>query len=147
MKCVYIQTEFSHASAQVSQSGLDAVCSDYENVAWPVFPWDANAESSLWDYQKSLLLEEFPCKGGLAEWVCDLLQLYIALERGYAARIFKSKKRDDQRGASTIPGYKASHFAAEGDPVIKEARKAAEAVESTANLLVGKMKRYYRSKL
>jgi len=102
----------------------------------------------MWEYQKQLLLDEFPRNGSsTAEWVIELLQTLVVLEKAYAAKIFKSKKRDDQRGAATIPGYERSHIAAEIDPVIKQANQDAEEVKLAVENLTRKLKSSFRSKL
>jgi len=121
----------------------------YNQVSWPEFPWQATMnERQMWEYQKQLLLDEFPRNGSsTAEWVIELLQTLVVLEKAYAAKIFKSKKRDDQRGAATIPGYERSHIAAEIDPVIKQANQDAEEVKLAVANLTRKLKSSFRSKL
>jgi len=111
---------------------------DTGNVSWPIMPWNVD-ESDLWNYQRSLLLQEFPCPLAtttIIVWTKELLHMLVALEEDYADRIYQSKHRDDTRGANTIPGYADSHVAAEYDPVILTARAVALQVkESVLTLL------------
>jgi hypothetical protein len=106
-----------------------------DKPSWPNLPWESE-ESYTWIHQKSMLQSEFPRTGGddLAAWLAELLRTLVKVETDYASAVYKSKKRDDIRGADTIPGYKESHIAAEDDEVIKgsneAARQKAQAVES-----------------
>jgi hypothetical protein len=106
-----------------------------DEPSWPNLPWESE-ESYTWIHQKSMLQSEFPRTGGddLAAWLAELLRTLVKVETDYASAVYKSKKRDDIRGADTIPGYKESHIAAEDDEVIKgsneAARQKAQVVES-----------------
>jgi hypothetical protein len=118
----------------------------FEHVDWPRFPWETT--ESEWSYQRSLLLEEFPCeKIPSLTWVSQLLQKLIVLETDFAKRIFECKKRDDVRGVDTIPGYAAAHVAAEKDPVILEARTLVVETEKAVRDITDKLSSNIRSKL
>jgi carbonic anhydrase/acetyltransferase-like protein (isoleucine patch superfamily) len=117
-----------------------------KQVDWPIFPWEVQG-SNEWEYQRSLLLEEFPVASPNVEWLIELLQRLVALETSFANRIYKCKKRDDTRGAQTIPGYAAAHFPAESDPVVVEAKSIAKETERTVIEVVDKTRSSIRSKL
>jgi Domain of unknown function (DUF4954) len=119
----------------------------YEQVAWPLFPWEAC--SRMWSFQKSLLQEEFPMNrdSSVTCWVSGALEILVTLENNYASNILKCKKRDDERGAKTVPGYAGCHTRAEEDPVVTEAMRRAREVEETVGRLVGTWKSNQRSKL
>lgn len=65
------------------------------------------------------------------EWVRTQLMRLVTLEREYAQAIYKSKHRDDIRGAEIIPGYAEAHVSAEDDPVIQDARRRVETLEQS----------------
>ena len=137
----YIQREFSRSNI----SRIPYI-EPFEQVDWPRFPWETT--ESEWSYQRSLLLEEFPMANIPAlTWVTKLLHKLIALESDFAERVFKSKKRDDVRGADTIPGYAAAHVAAEKDPVILEARTLVVETERAVLDITDKQSSNIRSKL
>ena len=137
----YIQREFSRSNI----SRIPYI-EPFEQVDWPRFPWETT--ESEWSYQRSLLLEEFPMANIPAlTWVTKLLHKLIALESDFAERVFKSKKRDDVRGADTIPGYAAAHVAAEKDPVILEARTLVVETERAVLDITDKLSSNIRSKL
>ena len=104
------------------------VIPDDGTVKWNTFPWHVDG-SDLWNFQKALLLHEFPNADPWLSWVAQLLTLYARIETSYTERIFQCKNRDDKRGMETIPGYASSHIAAADDEVIKDARLAANTVE------------------
>jgi carbonic anhydrase/acetyltransferase-like protein (isoleucine patch superfamily) len=109
---------------------------DLNAVEWSRFPWQSN-KSELWNFQKALLLHEFPnSTSSWIAWLIPLLRLYIKLETNYAENIYNCKQRDDVRGAKVIPGYVAAHVVAEDDPVIQEARATADENGKTALLLL-----------
>ena len=138
-----VQKEFLTSQLGTAFFDMDIVHND---VKWPIFPWNTKSDQ-LWAYQKQLLQEEFPCQGDIVEWVCEQLQTLVILEKEYATKIYNCKKRDDQRGAQTVPGYEECHTPAEKDPVILQARKDAEEVELAVTQIVAKMKTGIRSKL
>jgi hypothetical protein len=111
-----------------------------EKVEWPDFPWDRK-EFSEWEYQRSLLMEEFPppVDSNIPKWLEQLLMTLVTLEKDYARRIHKSKSRDDSRGGKTIPGYAQAHVAADKDPVIFDARRMVENVESSVSDILGRL--------
>ena len=88
--------------------------------------------------QQRLLVQEFPLKDGqtLHEWLGEQLQRLVSLEEDYAERIFKSKKRDDNRGSSIVPGYADVHVSAEDDPVISSARADAQKLKETVDTIL-----------
>ncbi|OEU20586.1 hypothetical protein FRACYDRAFT_234217 [Fragilariopsis cylindrus CCMP1102] len=102
-------------------------------VEWPSVPWDVNDSSNNeWEYQRNILLEEFSSKEVMkydVAWLRLLLEKLQHLEYNFAERVAKSKRRDDVRGAATIPGYADNHVAAELDSVIIDAKKKAEETE------------------
>ena len=65
----------------------------------------------------------------------QLLQKCIALENDHAVRVYKSKSRDDVRGAATVPGYKDAHIAAEKDSVVLAAKEEAAMVQKEVKLV------------
>jgi len=109
------------------------------SVNWPVLPWNeashADAEA-LWKHQHSMLLKELPSilsNGGNNNSntiISELLQKCIALEDDHAKRVYKSKSRDDTRGANTVPGYEDVHIPAEKDSVVLAAKKEAHEVRN-----------------
>jgi hypothetical protein len=108
-------------------------------VDWPVFPWETSNHyrgTKEWEYQRLLLLNEcqFPILGDggtIFSWLVERLLELVTLEKDHASRVFKCKKRDDIRGAQTIPGYADSHVLAENDPVIVQAQKDAAQIQAT----------------
>jgi hypothetical protein len=96
-------------------------------------PWDEVDESGLWNYQRCLLLKEFPYQShstsGILSWAKQLLLQLVALEKDYADRVYQCKKRDDTRGTATIPGYEDSHVSAEDDRVIESVRAACQQIQ------------------
>lgn len=110
-------------------------------VSWPVLPWNepSHADSeALWKHQHAVLMNELPSiLGGTNSnnILSDLLQKCIALEDDHAKRVYKSKSRDDERGATTVPGYKNAHVPAEKDSVVIMAKKEAGAVRQNVQLV------------
>lgn len=115
-------------------------------VEWPVFPWDTNRQEE-WDYQRSLLLDEFPVNSNISAWLEKLLKMLVILEFDFTRRIHRSKSRDDSRGAQTIPGYQESHVPADKDPVIIESRREAEKIEQLVSEVLKKTSLHTRSRL
>ena len=109
--------------------------STLESVNWPCFPWEETVSfgQTEWDYQRLLLINEYPISptAPVISWIAQRLQDLVKLEQDFASRVFKCKKRDDIRGAITIPGYADAHVSAEKDPVIVGARKNAADIEMT----------------
>lgn len=109
-------------------------------VEWPVLPWNEPSHAdagALWEHQRSVLLRELPSLLGDrrafdGNLLSLLLQKCATLEDDHAKRVYKSKSRDDVRGASTVPGYKDVHVAAEKDKVVLAAREEAERVMEDA---------------
>ena len=116
-------------------------------VDWPVLPWNEPAhadDGALWAHQRKTLLNELPSivvVGGGGSALVRLLDRCAALEDDHAERVYKSKSRDDSRGAKTVPGYAAVHVAAGEDKVVLAARGEAEEVrgqvERIKSALVG----------
>jgi hypothetical protein len=129
-----IQMEFDNID-----SSHNKMIDPTSKVEWPTIPWDTQKTESEWDYQKVLLVQEYPMEKTFLQWLEVLLKHLIELETDYAKRIHKSKSKDDTRGASTIPGYAQSHLSADQDPVIVKAREAAEQVEAQVNSILGKV--------
>ena len=121
---------------------LPSLFNPIENVEWPTFPWDNQKKAVIgidneWEYQRSLLLEEFPFNNAnISSWFENLFQNLITLENDFAHRIHKCKSRDDSRGAATIPGYSQAHVPADMDPVIVDAKRRASHVETTVSKLL-----------
>ena len=115
-------------------------------MEWPAFPWDT-ASNDEWEYQRSLLLEEFPVDSNISTWLEQLLKRLVELEKDFARRIHKSKSRDDTRGANTIPGYAQSHVAADKDPVIAESSRSADNIETVVSEVLRKISRTTISRL
>jgi len=103
-------------------------------ISWPTLPWNEASHTdpeALWKHQHSILMKEIPSivrNGDGNDKLSQLLQKCIALENDHAARVYKSKSRDDVRGAATVPGYKDVHIAAERDSVVLAAKEEADKV-------------------
>lgn len=97
---------------------------DTLEVSWPAFPWEQQTADSFWSYQKWLLLNEFPKAGSVTweDWTVTALEQLLQLEVAFADRVYKCKRRDDERGSAIIPGYKESHVSAQDDPVVESTR-------------------------
>jgi hypothetical protein len=115
-------------------------------VDWPVLPWNEASHSDadeLWKHQHSVLMNELPSilRGSNAKdnILSQLLQKCIALEDDHAKRVYKSKSRDDSRGASTVPGYKDSHISAEKDSVVLANNEEAESVRNDVKMVEASM--------
>jgi hypothetical protein len=113
---------------------------DGVGIGWGAMPWDEVDESGLWNYQRNLLLKEFPSHsnstGGILFWAKQLLLQLVALEKDYADRVHQCKERDDTRGTATIPGYEDSHVAAEHDPVIQSVRATFQQTQEAVHSLL-----------
>jgi hypothetical protein len=150
-----LENEFrsaAHRNNTVESAAVEDINTLYSNVESLSFPWESSSGTDspllVWRYQKALLRDEFLSNNDdVVKWVADLLETLIVLEKNYADKIYQCKKRDDKRGATTIPGYAISHIAAEADSVIKEAQKAAEDIETTATQLIATLKQNQRSRL
>lgn len=110
-------------------------------VDWPVLPWNEASHTdaeALWKHQHAMLLKELPSISNDVNnnnILSELLQKCIALEDDHAKRVYKSKSRDDARGASTVPGYKDVHIPAEKDSVVLAAKEEADEVRSNIRLV------------
>ena len=115
-------------------------------VNWPVLPWNEASHSNfeaLWKHQHSILLNELPTilrssntnSNTSASILSTLLQKCIALEDDHSKRVYQSKSRDDSRGASTVPGYKDAHVAAEKDAVVLASKEEADRVKGKVQLI------------
>eukprot|EP00934_Nitzschia_sp_Nitz4_P003485 Nitzschia sp. Nitz4//scaffold9_size221794//82636//84690//NITZ4_001341-RA/size221794-processed-gene-0.323-mRNA-1//-1//CDS//3329560986//3475//frame0 len=124
-----LQTELTRTSSSIVRTNPNS------KVNWPEYPWETKL-SNEWEFQRSLLLEYFPIKGDIASWLESTLRQLVTLEGDFANRVYKSKSRDDTRGANTIPGYAHSHIAAENDKVIDAARIAADKVRSDVTAIL-----------
>lgn len=124
----------------ISVNALETTDPSHNSVDWPVLPWNEPSHAdgaALWKHQHSVLLKEIPAiVDSSADILSRLLQKYIALEDDHAKRVFKSKSRDDSRGASTVPGYKDSHIPAEKDSVVLAAKKEAGRVKKEAEMVL-----------
>mmetsp|Transcript_37079 Transcript_37079/g.75606 ORF Transcript_37079/g.75606 Transcript_37079/m.75606 type:complete len:745 (-) Transcript_37079:120-2354(-) len=124
-----------------SHSTGGAVTSSKSVVDWPVLPWNEASHTdpeALWKHQHSILMKEIPSiirNGNGNDTLSQLLQTCIALENDHAVRVYKSKSRDDVRGAATVPGYKDAHIAAENDSVVLAAKEVADAVTKEVQLV------------
>ena len=109
-----------------------------QHVEWPSFPWDEKDFGDEWEYQRSLVLEEFPFDNtSISDWLEKLLSTLVTLENDFSRRIHKCKARDDSRGEATIPGYAQAHVLADKDPVIIDAKRRASAVEGAVSKILG----------
>ena len=128
-----VQEEFGTRHATTTSPDISSSA-----VEWPSFPWDGYDDDSSdqqqeWGYQRNILLEEFPASNddGITvyydiPWIRSLLNNLVSLEKDFAERVAKCKRRDDTRGAAIVPGYAESHVAAEIDPVIVDAQEKNE---------------------
>jgi len=137
--CSIVQEEFV-------ASRTTASFDDSSRLELPCFPWEIDDNSSdqqEWKYQRKLLLEEFPTRNEKKvydlPWIRSLLNNLLCLEKDFAERIAKCKRRDDTRGAAIIPGYKKSHVMAETDPVVVDAWKSLEITEHIVEKILAKM--------
>lgn len=102
--------------------------------SWLPFPWESEYRSpeSVWTYQKSLLMSEFPFAPNIEnsrhwnEWLQRRLDQLLELEQVHLDRVCHCRERDDIRGEKTIPDYAAAHIAAQCDPVIQWLQKDLE---------------------
>jgi hypothetical protein len=110
-------------------------------VDWPILPWNEASHTdseALWKHQHSTLMKELPSiirNSTGNDTLSQLLQKCIALENDHASRVYKSKSRDDVRGAATVPGYKDVHIAAEKDSVVLAAKEEADMVKKEVQLV------------
>jgi hypothetical protein len=111
-------------------------------VDWPVLPWNEASHTdpeALWKHQHSILMKELPSiivrNDNGNDTLSQLLQKCIALENDHASRVYKSKSRDDVRGAATVPGYKDVHIAAEKDSVVLAAKEEADMIKKDVQLV------------
>jgi len=98
---------------------------DLTEPRWPVLPWEEEP-NRLWSHQKAILFHEFSSRK-----VADLLIELVQLEQDYTQKVWRSKNRDDVRGAQIIPGYGDSHVCADEDGVVKSARAHSLHVEES----------------
>merc|ERR1711862_441713 len=111
-------------------------------IEWPSSPWIENNSSICeWEYQRSILIEEFSQKEMLYDlnWLRLALEKLKNLENNFSERVLKSKQRDDNRGVNVIPGYAMSHINAKNDPVIIEAKKKAKDTERIVESYLNKI--------
>ncbi len=112
-----------------------------KEVSWPTLPWNEASHTNpeaLWKHQHSILMKEIPSivrNGDGNDTLSQLLQKCITLENDHATRVYKSKSRDDVRGAATVPGYKDVHIAAEKDSVVLAAKEEADKVRKEVILV------------
>ncbi len=113
---------------------------DSSNVEWPTFPWEGD-EDQEWAYQRKLLVQEFPTDKKIrdTEWIRILLSNLLHLEKDLAERITKCKRRDDKRGAATVPGYADSHVLAEKDPVVIDAWEQLKTLEESIEIVLARL--------
>ncbi len=112
-------------------------------VNWPVLPWNEASHAdkeALWKHQHAMLMNELSSILGSGsangnDVLNNLLQKCIVLEDDHAKRVYKSKSRDDERGASTVPGYKDAHIPAENDSVVLMAKNEASDVRNDVQLV------------
>ena len=127
------------SAAGTSQS--DTVLTSQSVVDWPVLPWNEASHSdpvALWKHQHSILMKELPSIVSTgSDVLSQLLKKCLELENDHAVRVFKSKSRDDARGAATVPGYKDVHIAAAEDSVVLAAKEEADAVKKDIELVGG----------
>lgn len=126
-------------------SPQDLVVLDPLKATWPIHPWD-DVAADPWTFQKSLLIECFPVDGSLTSWLEESLNKLVALENDLARRILKCKKRDDDRGQQSIPGYAQAHVEAERDPVILAASSTAKKTDDLVVDILASLRKA-RSKL
>ncbi|KAG7340265.1 protein of unknown function DUF4864 containing protein [Nitzschia inconspicua] len=125
---------------------FDDVLRDDPSVEWPSFPWeeeelDIETPMKEWDYQRYLLLEEFPLNRSddVMTWITTLLEQCVHMEQEFARRVAKSKARDDVKGTETIPGYAESHVPSEQDPVVVKTRAAANEVDNSVQTILSRV--------
>lgn len=119
-----VEKELSAASSLDMRFNADPL----SRIEWPVLPWETN-ENDEWEFQKVLLSELYPTSPS-SQWLEKALLELVSLEKDLAQRIHKSKHRDDDRGAKTIPGYSTYHIAANEDSVVVDAFSYAAEIDS-----------------
>ena len=143
----------SHAGlAGYNLNGSEATTHSKPKVEWPVLPWNEQShtdDDALWKHQNSILLKELPSivDSNKPDVLSQLLQKCIALEEDHAKRVYKSKSRDDSRGAATVPGYMDAHIPAEEDSVVLAAKEEVSAVRREAEGVLAACGRGVRSRL
>jgi hypothetical protein len=105
-------------------------------ISWPILPWEEishDKEDKILLHKIKVLSFELPSIVGhnwlqesFSETCVLCLKKLCELEMHHASQVYKSKKRDDQRGVETIPGYRDAHVAAEKDPVVLLAQNQAQ---------------------
>lgn len=104
-------------------------------ISWPILPWEesSHGENDMMTIHKMKVLSlELPAilggefKRSFADSCIACLNKLCELEMDHASQVFKSKKRDDQRGIETVPGYRDAHVAAGEDPVVQLAQNQAQ---------------------
>jgi hypothetical protein len=127
------------------KSSLDKSIGDVPR--WGEFPWETDV-SSLWKYQRALLLNEFPFSTTVPEsWIRDRVEAFLLLEQQHATAVFQCKNRDDVRGLQIIPGYETSHDAAEKDSIVADVREDLVLTEANVASLLERLDEQQRSKL
>jgi len=116
------------------------VVDSYSKISWPILPWEevshGDDDNRILHKLKVLTLElpsivgDDVAQRSFSEICALCLKKLCDLEMDHASQVLKSKKRDDQRGSETIPGYRDAHIVAEEDPVVLLAQTQAQ---STVN--------------
>lgn len=129
----------------ISKGKLDAADITPPLLNWPILPWNESSHANsdaLWKHQHLVLLNELPSMLASGNTdsnnnyiLSDLLKKCITLEDDHAERVYKSKSRDDERGAKTVPGYRDAHVAAEKDSVVLMAKKEADDVRRDVQIV------------
>jgi hypothetical protein len=134
-----LSQEFSTVGEEADQKWSQLPEQNHDGgIPWEIFPWQEDT-LQFWSYQKYLLREEFPLPpgGNITLWTSSLLARLVALEEDYAKQVHDCKRRDDDRGHRTIPGYASSHVMAGKDPVVVQVRReTAETIDKANRALL-----------
>ncbi|KAG7372910.1 protein of unknown function DUF4864 containing protein [Nitzschia inconspicua] len=131
-------------NSDINYDRFDDALRDGPSVEWPSFPWeedDIGTPMKEWDFQRYLLLEEFPLNSSddVKTWIRTLLEQCVRMEQEFFRRVAKSKARDDVKGGATIPGYAESHVPSEQDPVVIKTRAAANEVDNSVKTILSRV--------
>lgn len=129
----------------------------HDSSRWPSMPWeDVSYENpkllldhkmNLLQYELSSILDGHPRRRSKEEIGIFCLEKLISLENSHAAKVLRSKVRDDERGIATVPGYAKVHIMAESDSIIKLAEQNAVMISQKSRSIIKTISKNVSSKL
>lgn len=124
---------------------------------WPSMPWeDVSYENPkllldhklhVLQYELSSILDGHLRNRSKEDIGIFCLEKLISLENSHAAKVLRSKTRDDERGKATVPGYAKVHIMAESDGIIKLAEQNAVMISQKCRSIIKTMSKNVSSKL